>query len=231
MREDAAAMLRMSPLVRKAVMRLRFGDLKRTEPLSEWGFERGLPVDRWYIHRYLESQSQAVGGHALEVQEDVYSSRFGAHHVDIVDIDPANTRANIIGDLCTSDTLERNRYDVIILTQTLQLLTDPAAALSGSLSALRPGGSLLLTAPTTSRLAATEDRWRWTPRGMRTLLDSLVPPSAHVEVMGMGNMLSSRAFLFGMAAEELGTSVLAMSDHRYPLLVGAHVTLATARES
>ena len=31
------------------------GSLGRTRPVSyHWGYDRGLPVDRWYIERFLE---------------------------------------------------------------------------------------------------------------------------------------------------------------------------------
>jgi SAM-dependent methyltransferase len=210
------------------ILRLRFGDLTRTSPLSEWGFERGTPIDRWYIERYLEGCSSVITGHALEVQDDLYASRYGAQQVDVLDIDPTNARATIVGDLCSAETLRDNQYDTVLVTQTLQLVVDPAAALRNLVRSLRPGGSLLLTAPTTSRLAAAEDRWRWTPAGMRTLLDSVTPAGSRVEVLGMGNLLSCRAFLIGAGAEELDADILAQTDSMYPLLVGAHVQLPRA---
>jgi SAM-dependent methyltransferase len=218
--------MRRSSFLRALALRARFGDLRRVEPLSDWGFERGTPVDRWYIERYLEECASSITGRVLEVQDDVYSSRFGADEVEVVDIDPGNSRADVIGDLCARGTLESGRYDAAVVTQTLQLLSDPAEAVRHLLAALRPGGSLLITAPTVSRLAGDDDRWRWTPPGMRTLLTSVAPTSARVEVVGMGNSLTSRAFLFGMSAQEIRRDVLARSDRRYPSLVGARVRLA-----
>lgn len=219
-------LMRRSTILRALVLRSRFSDLHRTEPLAGWGFERGTPVDRWYIERYLEARASSISGRVLEVQEDLYSSRFGADEVEIVDIDSSNPRAEVIGDLCALGTLENCRYDAAVVTQTLQLLSDPAQAVRNLLQALRPGGSLLITAPTVSRLAGAEDRWRWTPAGMRTLLFSAAPASAQVDVVGMGNSLASRAFLFGVVAQELSDDVLARSDPQYPSLVGACVTVA-----
>ena len=79
-----------------------------------------MAVDRWYIERYLGECSHVIKGHALEVKDDQYASRYGATSVDIVDIDPGNSRATIVGDLCAAGTLRAATYDVIILTQTLQ---------------------------------------------------------------------------------------------------------------
>lgn len=211
--------------LRRLALRARFGDLSRVEPLDGWGFGRGTPVDRWYIERYLTGCAPLVRGHAVEVQDDVYSTRLGASSVNVLDIDPANPRADVVGDLCAPETLAPQRYDVAVVTQTLQLVSDPLAAVTHLVTALRPGGVLLMTTPVVSRLANDADRWRWTPVGMQDLLTAAAPAGASVEVVGMGNALASRAFLFGLAAEDLDEAVLARHDARYPLLVGAQVRL------
>ena len=69
----------------------------RTSPLSKWGFERGTPIDRWYIERFLDNHQECIGGRTLEVLEDLYASRLGAANVDVVDIDPSNPAATIRG--------------------------------------------------------------------------------------------------------------------------------------
>jgi hypothetical protein len=89
---------------RRAYTRARFGDLRRTEPLSEWGSSRGQPVDRWYIERFLDGQADRVHGRALEVKDDMYASRYGAGTVEVVDVDPGNGRATLVGDLCQPST-------------------------------------------------------------------------------------------------------------------------------
>src|SRR3712207_5592488 len=43
-----------------------FGDLRRTRPLSaQWGFDRGLPIDRYYIEGFLSANAADVGGCVL----------------------------------------------------------------------------------------------------------------------------------------------------------------------
>jgi SAM-dependent methyltransferase len=212
------------PHLRRVYARVRFGDLRRTNPVSSWGSHRGTPVDRWYIERYLTERSTAVRGHALEVKDDLYSTRLGASSVHIVDIDAANRLATVVGDLCAPDTLAPGSYDVAVVTQTLQLVTDPALAIRHLVTALRPGGTLLLTVPTLSRIVDASDRWRWTPAGMRELL-TVAAPSAEADVVGLGNGLTARAFLFGLAAQDLEEDVLAIPDEKYPLIVGAQVRL------
>ena len=206
-------------------MRARFGDLRRTEPVSEWGFGRGTPVDRWYIERFLTEHAHLVRGHALEVKEDLYASRFGAESVAVIDIDAANEHATVVGDLCDASTLDTDKYDVAIVTQTLQLLPRPLDAVRNLLDAVKPGGSLLVTVPTMSRLAGSWDRWRWTPAGMSDLLTEAAPPGAAIESVGMGNGLAARAFLFGLAVRDLDEAVLGKPDADFPLIVGGQVQL------
>jgi SAM-dependent methyltransferase len=206
--------------LRRAYAALRFGNLRRTEPVSKWGTRRGLPVDRWYIEAYLRDHVDLIHGRALEVKEDLYATRFGASSVEIVDIDATNRAATVVGDLCRPDLLAPQAYDVAIVTQTLMLLADPRAALTHLVSALRPGGALLVTAPTLARLIDDNDRWRWTPSGLRDLLTAAAPDGAHVEAVGLGNGLAARAFLFGLAVQDLDADVLDTHDPVYPLIVG-----------
>ncbi|MGY1735360.1 methyltransferase domain-containing protein [Geodermatophilus sp. SYSU D00684] len=210
---------------RRVYTRARFGDLRRTEPLSEWGSPRGRPVDRWYIERFLDGHAGRVHGHALEVKDDAYARRYGASVVDVVDVDPGNERATLVGDLCLPGTLPPAAFDVAVVTQTLQYVADPPAAVRHLLASLRPGGCLLVTVPTLSRLTDGSDRWRWTPPGLEDLLRPAAPPGADVRVEGLGNGLAARAFLFGLAAEDLDDDVLGRTDPCYPLIAGGAVCL------
>jgi SAM-dependent methyltransferase len=157
----------------------------------------------------------------LEVKGDHYASRLGAHSVELVDIDPGNRRATVVGDLCEPATLEPGRYDAAIVTQTLQFVRDPVAAVRNALGSLRPGGALLLTVPCLSRLCGDADLWRWTPPGFAQLLDEVAAPAAVVDVRGLGNGLAARAFLFGLAAQDLPRRALDAPDDGIPLVVGA----------
>ena len=125
-RQLVTGIARSTPSVGWLVTRARWASFRRTKPLSKWGFERGTPIDRWYIERFLEKHQERVHGRALEVLEDLYASRFGAAEVDVVDIDQGNPLATIRGDLCRSGTLPAAAFDTILLTQTLQFLAGPS---------------------------------------------------------------------------------------------------------
>lgn len=54
---------------REPTERERLG-LARLDPVSRtFGFDRGKPVDRWYIERFLAAHADDVRGRVLEVAE------------------------------------------------------------------------------------------------------------------------------------------------------------------
>jgi hypothetical protein len=135
-----------------------FGDLPR-EPLSDhYGLDRGTPVDRRYIEGFLSARRGVIHGAVLEVHDDTYTTRFGEDRVSrsiVVDIDATNPNATLIADLQLAGALPPDSYDCIILTQTLHLLRRPGVCVANCFAALRPGGGLLATAPSVSRVSPT----------------------------------------------------------------------------
>src|SRR3954470_20690805 len=96
---------RLKPPARWVIRRLpgrrvRWGTFQRRRPFSDcYGWDRGLPVDRFYIERFLAGQHERIHGDVLEVRDDAYTRRFGDGRVSrahIVDIDAANPRATLI---------------------------------------------------------------------------------------------------------------------------------------
>lgn len=165
------AVEKRSTLARRVKFRMRWASTRRIDPVSEWGFDRGTAVDRYYIERFLHEHRDLVHGRTLEVKEDLYATGLGAEQVDVLDIDPKNPAATIVGDVCDPLTLPVGAFDAAIVTQTLQLVPDPVAGLQNVLRALRPGAAALVTVPAMSRLAGDWDRWRWTARGLRDLVE------------------------------------------------------------
>ena len=66
---------------------------------------------------------------------------------DVLDIDLANPRATIIGDLRAVEQVTSQTYDCIILTQTLHVIDDMPAVVRECERLLKPGGVLLLSTP------------------------------------------------------------------------------------
>lgn len=205
------------------------GDLRRVEPISRsFGYDRGRPIDRFYIEAFLGRHAGDIGGRLLEVGDDRYTRQFGGGRVaaaDILDLQTDNPRATIYGDLTAPGTLPPGRYDCVIVTQVLQFIYDLPAAVAELRRALRPGGVLLATMPAVSQVCRFDmdrwgDYWRFTSASARRLLGDAFGLGA-VSVETYGNVLAASAFLYGLAAEELTADELAAHDPDYELLVAA----------
>ena len=208
--------------------------LRRTSPLSDvWGFNRGTPVDRYYIECFLEGQRRDITGRILEVKNHEYALRYGTGvtQVDVLDIDPSNREATLIADLAIENQLPIAVFDCFILTQTLHLIFDIESAIRNAYRLLHPGGVLLATLPSVSRIAADapEDCWRLTlPSCMRLFSASF--GTANTTVKSYGNLTTCVAFLQGMAHEELSRKELAINDPAFPLIIAVRAVKATESE-
>jgi SAM-dependent methyltransferase len=197
---------------------------------SAWGYDRGLPLDRWYIDRFLEQHRSDITGRVLEVKDSGYTDRFGqgVRERAVLDVDAENELATHVADLAEADSVPSDTFDCFVLTQTLQYVFDVPAALAHAHRVLRPGGVLLLTAPVASKLAdpPLTDYWRFTPDAAKRLLEDAFG-AGRATVWGRGNVLSQVAFLKGLAAEDLTAAELAVDDDRFPLIVCARAVRGT----
>ena len=185
-------------------------------------------MDRYYIERFLAAERQAIRGRVLEVLDAGYTERFGTgvESSDVLDIDSSNSSATIVADLGSADDVPSETFDCFVLTQTLQYIYDLQSAVGHVQRILRPGGTVLCTVPTVSRIArGTPDTeyWRLTQAGCRRLFADAFTGGT-VEARSYGNVLTAVAFLIGMAAEELSTSELELVDPFFPLLVTVKAT-------
>lgn len=199
------------------------GIFRRTSPLSAvWGFDRGTPVDRYYIEKFLKGYRQDITGRTLEVADTQYTNQFGTGvtRADVLDIDRSNKEATLIADLSAPDQIPSSVFDCFILTQTLHLIYDIKSAIENAYRLLRPGGVLLATVPSVSRIASDEieDCWRFTVASCSRLFAESFG-AENTTVQNFGNMATCVAFLRGMAYEELSKKELAKIDDAFPLVV------------
>jgi SAM-dependent methyltransferase len=201
--------------------------LTRLEPVSRtFGFERGKPVDRWYIERFLAAHAADVRGRVLEVAESTYTGWYGGGDVrrgDVLHAAPGNPEATIVGDLTTGEGIPAAAFDCFVMTQTLPFVYDVADAVRGAHRLLKPGGVVLATVPGMSQVSREDQRdwgdwWRFTSQGARRLFADVFGEDG-VEVRAHGNVLTACAFLYGLAAEELTEAQLAFDDRDYELLI------------
>lgn len=206
--------------------RVDWGTMRVLRPLSDdWGFDRGSPIDRYWIETFLDRHRTDIRGDVLEVLNATYTRRFGTDRVErsrVLDIDPHNAAADVIVDLSDPRCLPRAAFDCFILTQTLQLIPEPTVALDNAWWTLREGGTLLVTVPVISRLADPKgDYWRFTPAGLELLLRKCCP--GDIDVTGFGNVFAAMSFLAGQAREELERSELDLFDPDFASLACARV--------
>lgn len=193
----------------------------------DFGYSRGTPIDRYYIEAFLAEHAADIHGRVLEVGDDSYARRFGGERVrkqDVLHVDAGQPQATIVGDLAAPGVLPRHAFDCIILTQTLHLIFDMAAAVEQLHDALRPGGVALITVPGISPIDRGEWKgsWYWslTDVALARLLSGPFD-AAKVSVSAFGNLYAATAFLHGAAVEEVETAKLARFDASYPVTIAA----------
>jgi len=206
---------------------IAWGDLRRLDPISrDFGTDRGLPIDRYYIEQFLAARATDVRGRVLEIGNDVYARRYGAERMtecDILHVGDGNPKATIIADLSHAPQIPDDLFDCVILTQTLHLIYDVHAALRTLYRILRPGGVLLLTVPGITPVPTRSQwghtwYWAFTPLSVGAGLREAFGKE-DVTIGVHGNVLAATAFLQGLAAEELATDELDATDPDYPVIV------------
>jgi SAM-dependent methyltransferase len=206
---------------------LRLGHLRRVKPISgDWGLDRGLPVDRYYITQFLANYASDIQGHVLEIGTDTYTRAFGGERVtqsDVLHVAERNSKVTIVADLTCADAIPSKSFDCIILTQTLQLIYDVSAALKTAYRILKPGGVALVTVPGISKISRYDmDRWghfwSFTSKSVQRLFAEAFP-AAQVRIQAHGNVLVAVALLHGIAAEELKRKELDYIDPDYEVLI------------
>lgn len=236
---------------RPPVGSVRFGDLRRLTPISRtFGFDRGRPIDRYYIEKFLDRHAGEEGygigdihGHVLEIGDDRYTRQFGGwrgeaggspvEKLDVLHVQPDHVRATIIGDLTRADHIRSESFDCIICTQTLHSIYNVRSAVQTLCRLLKPNGALLATVPGITQTCRPDrdlwgDYWRFTALSARRTFDDVFR-SENVTVDAYGNVLAATAFLHGIAAEELKPEELDLRDPDYEVLITVRAVKGEAR--
>lgn len=218
------------PNFRPAVGTVRAGDFDRTTPFStQFGYDRGGPVDRYYIENFLQAHTSAIRGRVLEIGDNAYTLQFGGTRVtqsDVLHIHSDNPKATFVGNLSDAPHIPDDSFDCIVLTQTLHLIYDMKGALRTCERILKPGGVLLLTVPGISHIDHDEwnENWLWsfTAASLGRLLSELFPPD-QVTINTYGNVFIATAFLYGMGMGEVTKKQLDFRDPHYQVIITAKV--------
>lgn len=217
---------------------VHMGSLRRASPVSRYfGFDRGQPVDRYYIDRFLDRHRLDIRGRVLEVGDAAYTTKFGTDRVsqsDVLHARPGNPAATLIGDLGSGEGIPESAFDCIILTQVLPFVWDVGGAIDTVYRALRPGGVALVTVPGISQISRHDadrwgDFWRFTSQSMRRLFEERFPPGC-VDLEVQGNALAATAFLHGLAAAELRSAELDEIHPDYEVTIAVRAVRPAATE-
>lgn len=195
-------------------------------PVSRvFGFDRGTPVDRYYIERFLNCQQALVRGNVMEISESTYTQRFASGPVVpwvlLYQGDAAHGR--VIGDLAKLETLPAASMDTFICTQTLNFIYDVHAAVRGLHHVLKPGGTALVTVAglvQVSRFDAERwgDFWRFTPSSAQRMFAEVFG-AGNIGVQVFGNSYAAACLMKGFATEECDKQLLDQSDADYPVVI------------
>ncbi len=134
---------------------------------------------RHYLDRFVAEAAASVpaGSRVLDAGagDCKYREHFEAHRyesADFRDSDAPGVEITYVCDLCDRIPVEDGRFDLVVCTQTLEHLPEPARALTELARVLEPGGQLWLSAPLYfEEHQVPHDYFRYTRYGFEHLLE------------------------------------------------------------
>ena len=213
------------PTKRDTSIRNNEKDRFSLQPVSrKFGYDRGTPIDRFYIEKFLERNKSCIHGHVLEIGNNFYTRKFGSHitRSEVLNVVSAEG-TTIVGNLETGENIPADTFDCIILTQSIQMIYDVKSALKNAIDALKIGGTLLVTASGISQISRYDmnrwgEYWRFTDKSLKSLLAEYVPEK-NIHVKTFGNLAIAKAFLDGLADHELPKHILNHNDNDYQVVL------------
>jgi len=205
---------------------VRFGSFRRLSPISPvFALDRGFPIERYYIERFLGAHRADIIGRAMEFGDTFYLDKFGGEGLTAKEVFSyvESEGATIIGDLTGSTAPEVEPLDCIVCTQTIQMIYDIRLAVRRLHAMLKPGGVLLLTSHGTSKIGRHLDTdgwgeyWHLTQQAARSLFEENF--EGDVEIDAYGNVLTAMCALHGLAAEELSREELEYKDRGFDVII------------
>jgi SAM-dependent methyltransferase len=198
---------------------------RQVTPISRYfGYDRGQPVDRYYIENFLAANAGDIRGRVLEIGDNSYTRQHGGDCVtvsDVLHVHEGHRGATLVGDLAKGENIPSDAFDCVIVTQTLQYVYDVQAAVGTLHRILKPGGVVLATVPCiTSGDRGWKQTWFWgfTHLSAARLFGDVFS-SGNVSVEHHGNVLSASAFLYGLASHELLPHELDHRDIHYQVII------------
>lgn len=208
-------------------------------PIREWpvsivsrqmGFDRGTPIDRFYIEKFINAQRRYITGNVMEIGDNGYTTQFGSNISEsyVLTAD-ANTKECgqskvIAGDL-QGGSMREGFLDCFILTQTLPFIYDVRSAAANIVKMLKSGGVALVTVSGITMVSAYDDSswghyWGFTETSLRKIFEESVRPE-QIEIYSYGNPKTASANLYGLCVEDLNSTDFETDDILTPTIIAA----------
>lgn len=213
----------LKPHLNPPLLKARVRSTMGLQPLDQKvSFDHGLPIERYYVERFLQESSSDIRGRCLEFQDFGYVLHFGSDRVTrlVILYEGKGVGSEAI-DLATWSRIQSESYDCIICVNILNKVLDLDKAITELHRILERDGVLLVSVPQLTKYAyESHDFWRFTARGLRMLLAKAFGEE-NVAVMSYGNSLLAAGEMRGLAAEAFTKSELDYSDPLFSIEVCA----------
>lgn len=180
-----------------------------------FGLERGSPVGRYYVEKFLRENADYIVGRCLEFGEPRYKPYFPkVREYEITDV-VQRPGVKYVCDIHEPQGMPKNHFNAVICTQVFEHLAYPEKAAKSLFEIMAPGGVLLLTAPFINPVHyVPTDFRRFTPE----CLDMIIKDAGfNVEIVSFGgNSLVGTGSLLGMVQEDFSVAELEAKDPIYP---------------
>lgn len=200
------------------------------QPISkQFGTERGTPVDRAYIEKFLNNYRDYITGEILEIEDSTYTYQFGKQIKKAMVMDVSSQRDNITfqGNLETGEGIRRNIADCFILTQTLMYIFDLKKAAKNIGNLLKKNGVALITCSGISQNSRRcMDNYGCYFNFNKDVFERMFEDEEKLRVLEVGsygNVKTVSAHLNGLCREDLLEDDFTYNDPYYPLIVYAVV--------
>lgn len=194
------------------------------EPVDrDWGNSFGRPIDRYYIEKFLNDNSNYIVGDVAEIADNYYTYKFGSSLSNVYALHVYGIDNTIKCNFATGEGVIENLCDCLICTQTLQFIFDLPSAVDNIYKVLKPGGTALITVPGISQLDTYAherwgESWRFTKQSLAKIFGDVFG-NDNISVSSFGNVKIAVCFLYGLCQEDLCDNDYAVNDDMYPVIV------------
>lgn len=198
-----------------------------TTPISRrFGTERGTPIDRFYIERFLKNNEEIIQGDVLEIEDNTYTIQFGGAKVSnmlIMDVSSKDEGITFRGNLETGEGILDGIADCFILTQTLMYIFDLKKAVHNISRLLKKDGKVLITCSGISQNSMRcMDNYGCYFNFNQNALVRIFEDEEELHIIdsgSYGNVKTVTAHLNGLCCEDLKKEDFEDNDKYYPLIV------------